>query len=58
MLKDTDIMPWGKYKGKALANVPADYLVWLYEERKCHGAVKEYIEFNWDVLAGRPLKKW
>lgn len=43
-------MPWGKFKGEKMENVPANYLVWLYEEAKCDGDVKAYIEDNMDVL--------
>lgn len=43
-------MPWGKYQGTAIANVPADYLLWLYENNKCSDDVKSYIEDNIDVL--------
>ncbi len=50
MLTDNDIMPFGKYKGEKMANVPADYLVWLYENEKCFGEVKEYINKNIDTL--------
>lgn len=49
-MKDTDLMPWGKYKGTAMANVPSTYLIWLHYNEKCHGAVKEYIEANMEVL--------
>jgi len=34
-MKDIDLMPWGKYKGVKMANVPASYLIWLYKENKC-----------------------
>lgn len=30
-MKDTDLMPFGKHKGKAMVNVPAQYLLWLWE---------------------------
>ena len=29
-MKDTDLMPFGIHKGKAMANVPADYLMFIY----------------------------
>jgi len=51
VLTDESIMPaWSKHKGKKLANVPADYLVWLYENDKCYPALKEYIESNLETL--------
>jgi uncharacterized protein (DUF3820 family) len=29
-MKDEDPMPFGKYKGTKMANVPDSYLLWLY----------------------------
>jgi len=49
-LTDESLMPWGKYKGDKMINVPASYLVWLYENNKCDRLVKEYIKDNYDVL--------
>lgn len=49
-MNNNSLMAFGKHKGKALANVPADYLIWLYTEQKCKGGLKDYIEDNMDVL--------
>lgn len=49
-LTDESKMPYGKHKGKAMANVPAYHLLWLYNNGKCNGAVKEYIIDNMEVL--------
>lgn len=43
-------MPWGQYKGKRMIDVPASYLLWLYENNKCNNDVREYIEDNMDAL--------
>lgn len=43
-------MPFGKYQGTEMENVPASYLIWLYDNNKCNKEVKEYIEDNMDVL--------
>ena len=50
MLNDDSIMPWGKFKGTKMGNVPAEYLLWLYENDKCDEPVKEYIEDNLEVI--------
>jgi uncharacterized protein (DUF3820 family) len=50
MMNDESIMPFGKYKGEKLANIPPDYLIWLYDNNKCYGELKEYIKDNLDVL--------
>lgn len=49
-LSDNSLMPFGKYKNEKMANVPASYLLWLYDNDKCNSYVKEYIEDNLDVL--------
>ena len=49
-MNDTSVMPWGKYRGEKMANVPPDYLIWLYDNDKCSGDVKMYIATNLDVL--------
>jgi uncharacterized protein (DUF3820 family) len=44
-------MPWGEHKNKKMCNVPASYLLWLYDNNKCgQGDVKEYIKDNLEVL--------
>jgi len=49
-MTDESIMPFGKYKGDKMANIPPSYLLWLYENDKCYGDVKSYIRDNLDVL--------
>lgn len=45
-MTDDSLMPYGKYKGKKMANVPARYLMWLYDNNKCSDAVLKYIIKN------------
>lgn len=49
---DETIMPFGKHKGKHLSDVPASYLLWLYEQNKYKPmtSLQEYIHKNLDVL--------
>lgn len=49
-MNDKSPMPFGKYINVAMANVPASYLIWLYDNNKCAGEVKKYIQDNIDVL--------
>lgn len=65
MLTDESLMPWGKYKGTKMPNVPDEYLLWLHDEKKCNGEVLNYIEDNLDALRknaskpkGIPTKNW
>ncbi|NDV94841.1 hypothetical protein D0T84_07905 [Dysgonomonas sp. 521] len=50
VLSDESLMPFGKYKGKEMANVPASYLIWIYDNNKCTPDVANYIEDNMDAL--------
>lgn len=47
---DNSTMPYGKYKGVKIANIPADYLIWIFENNKCTPEVAKYIGENIDVL--------
>jgi uncharacterized protein (DUF3820 family) len=49
---DQSPMPFGKYKGKSMVSVPADYLLWLHDNHKVNGAIKQYITDNLQVLKG------
>lgn len=49
-LTDNDPMPFGKHKGVALINIPAGYLIYIYENMDLHGPIKDYIKKNLDVL--------
>lgn len=57
-LTETDLMPFGKYKGEEMQDVPASYLLWLRDEMSGrtmydgsdNQKVAEYIEENLDVL--------
>lgn len=50
MLTDTDLMPFGKYKRQKMQDVPASYLLYLYDLGSTYGDLKTYIEDNKDVL--------
>jgi len=47
---DTTPMPFGKFQGKTMANVPAVYLLWLYNKGCNHAGVRQYIMDNMDCL--------
>lgn len=49
-MTDESLMPFGIHKGKRLIDVPAKYLIWLYEENKCYGQLKDYIADNMEAL--------
>lgn len=43
-------MPFGKYMGKPMIDVPAKYLLWLFDNGCSHDGVRKYITDNLDVL--------
>jgi len=47
---DNSLMPFGKFKGRPMANVPAPYLLWLYNNNCNHQGVKRYIVSNLELL--------
>lgn len=49
-MTDESLMPFGKYKGYLMVNVPASYLLWLYDSNKCYGELKDYVMVNLEVL--------
>jgi hypothetical protein len=53
-MTDDSLMPFGKYKGKKMIDVPARYLLWLndqpYIDSPANRAVRAYIADNMDVL--------
>ena len=54
-LSDTDKMPFGKYKGQPMQDVPASYLFWFWTEKGMkadkNSPVADYIRRNLDALA-------
>lgn len=49
-LRDDSPMPWGKHEGKRMIDVPADYLLWLYDNNKAGKKVDMYIFANLQAL--------
>lgn len=54
-MDDNTLMPFGQHKGEKLANIPADYLIWLYRKGTTPELV-EYIEDNEEVLLKESYK--
>lgn len=49
-LTDDSKMPFGKHAGTRMQDVPASYLLWLWNEGIRPGDVREYIERNLSAL--------
>jgi uncharacterized protein (DUF3820 family) len=53
---EAPIMPFGIYKGKRASSVPAEYLIWLYDNDKVFGRVLKYIHDHEDELRHKAAK--
>ena len=53
---DQTLMPFGKFKGTSMANVPAPYLLWLFNEGCDHAELKKYIMSNLEILQAENAK--
>ncbi len=49
-LKDSSLMPTGKYAGIKMANVPASHLIWIYENNRATISVRTYVKENLELL--------
>lgn len=50
-MNDDDLMPFGDYAGKKMANVPASYFLYLMKRGPItHEGVRQYVEDNRDVF--------
>lgn len=46
MMTADDKMPFGAHRGTPMGEVPADYLVWLMNQKWVNGRVKDYLTEN------------
>lgn len=49
-LQDLDPMPFGKFKGTPMQDVPASYLAWLRNEGCNNELVANYIFNSWEAI--------
>jgi len=49
-LTDKSLMPWGRYKGYNMENVPANYLLYMYSRGITDPLVSEYVVENMETL--------
>ena len=47
---DSTIITFGIYSGKKLIDVPASYLIFLFDKNKCNKDLRDYIIDNMNVL--------
>jgi len=50
ILDDNSLMPFGKYEGCKMQDVPATYLKWLYDNNKASKPVRRYIKENLETI--------
>ena len=48
-MDDSSLMTWGKHRGKKRGDVPADYLLWFYDQlwAKEYPGLWEYVAQNY-----------
>ncbi len=49
-MDDSSPMPFGIYKGRALREVPAGYLLFLHEQGKRYWGLTNFIEHNLEKI--------
>lgn len=49
-MHDYSQMPFGKYLGKRMIEIPSHYLLWLFDRGCDHPGVKKYILNNMSAL--------
>ena len=47
---DYDLMPFGKYEGWELGDIPAEYLLEILRSGEAQGELKEYIQDVKEIL--------
>ena len=56
-MTDSDLMPFGKFKGEKLANVPGCYFIWLHDQGFVqHSGLRKYILDNMPVFVHERLQ--
>lgn len=53
---DSTPMPIGKHRGKAMVNIPAPYLLWLFNAGCDHAGIRQYIQDNMESLKAEVKK--
>lgn len=49
-MNDETLMPWGKFEGWKMANIPSSYLKWCHDNNYGDAAFKGYLESNMDII--------
>lgn len=56
-MTDQSIMPFGKHKGKTLAEVPHSWFEYMYYRDRLTGELKNYAEENVPIIRFEKQKK-
>lgn len=51
------IMPFGKYKGEQLLDIPASYLEWIYDNLELNGDLEQAVSDAIDILRGEKNRR-
>ena len=56
-IDEEHVLDFGRHKGKALKDAPAQYLLYLFSRDICYGALKDWIRYNEEALKEREKKE-
>lgn len=56
-LTEEDIIDYGKYKGTKLKNIPASYLLWVYDNDRATPEIRRYVKQNYMELWQKSREK-
>lgn len=51
------IMPFGKYKGEQLLDIPVSYLEWIYDNLELNGDLDQGVSDAIDILRGEKNRR-
>lgn len=57
VITENSPMPYGKYKGKKIKDLPSDYLLWLYYNNRAIMAIRSYVEKHIRELEQQALEE-
>lgn len=51
------VMPFGKYKGEQLLDIPTSYLEWIYDNLELNGDLEQAVSDAIDILHGEKNRR-
>lgn len=54
---DDIIMPFGKYKGECIVDIPLSYLEWIYDNLELNGDLQQAVSDAIDLLSSETTRR-